>query len=40
MDRELPQNTGLTVTCVRCRAKGIVVCPLARGPARDEMGPT
>jgi len=31
MDQELPQSTGATEPCARCRAKGIVVCPICQG---------
>jgi len=31
MGRELPQSIGVTEPCVRCRAKGIVVCPNCHG---------
>lgn len=31
IDRELPRYTGEKEPCVRCRAKGIVVCPECQG---------
>ena len=31
IDQELPQSTRDTEPCVRCRAKGIVVCPECQG---------
>jgi len=31
MDQELPQSSGVTEPCARCRAKGIVVCPECQG---------
>jgi len=31
MNWELPQATGVIEPCVRCRAKGIVVCPSCQG---------
>jgi hypothetical protein len=31
MDQELAQPTGVLEPCVRCRAKGIVVCPTCQG---------
>ena len=31
MGQELPQSIGVMEPCVRCRAKGIVVCPTCQG---------
>lgn len=31
IDQELPQPATVTEPCVRCRAKGIVVCPTCQG---------
>jgi hypothetical protein len=31
MDRELSQPSEVMEPCVRCRAKGIVVCPICQG---------
>jgi len=31
MDQELPEFTGVMEPCVRCRAKGIVLCPTCQG---------
>jgi hypothetical protein len=33
MGQDLPRSIGVTEPCVRCRAKGIVVCPTCQGTA-------
>lgn len=30
-DRQLPETTGETNPCGRCRAKGVIVCPVCQG---------